>query len=140
MDLMLSEQDKECKNGYPKPPNALLKLNLLLTKINLKGLKTAKLVFSGTTYEGAIAFPANVNVAAAIGLAGIGPKKTKLEIWADPFLKKNTHFVNVSSDSSNFQIQIENFQSDENPGTGKITALSIIACLRRTVSILAIGT
>ena len=28
-------------------------------------------------------FPANVNVAAALSLAGIGPDKTKLQIWAD---------------------------------------------------------
>ena len=31
-------------------------------------------------------FPANVNVAAALSLAGIGPDKTKLQIWADPLL------------------------------------------------------
>ena len=64
----------------------------------------------------------------------------KLEIWADPNLTKNTHTVIVKSDSSNFIIQIENLQSKENPGTGKITALSVIACLKGILGSLKIGT
>jgi aspartate dehydrogenase len=34
---------------------------------------------------------------------------------------------------------IENVQSEENPGTGKITALSVIACLRGQVAPLRVG-
>ena len=124
-----------------KPPNALVKAKFVLeNNINLENLKKPKLIFSNTAFEGAKAFPANVNVAAAVGLAGIGPKKTKLEIWADPNLTKNTHTVIVESDSSNFIIQIENLQSKENPSTGKITALSVIACLKGILGSLKIGT
>ncbi len=83
---------------------------------------------------------ANVNVAAAVGLAGVGAKKTQLEIWADPNLSKNTHTILVKSDSSNFKIEIENIQSVENPGTGKITALSVVATLRGMISSLKVGT
>ena len=79
-------------------------------------------------------------VAAAVGLAGVGAKKTQLEIWADPGLSKNTHTILVKSDSSNFKIEIENIQSIENPGTGKITALSVIATLRGIISSLKVGT
>ena len=123
-----------------KPPNALLKAKFVLeNKINLKKLSKEKLIFSGTAFDGAKAFPANVNVAAAVGLAGIGAKKTKLEIWVDPKITKNTHTVIVKSDSSNFKIEIENIQTKDNPGTGKITALSIIACLRGIRSPLKIG-
>ena len=106
----------------------------------LDNLNQPKLIFSDNAFEGAKAFPANVNVAAAVGLAGIGAKKTHLEIWADPNLTKNTHSVIVKSDSSNFKIEIENIQSKENPGTGKITALSVIACLRGILSSLKVGT
>ena len=98
------------------------------------------MIFKGSATEGAKAFPANVNVAAAVGLAGMGPEKTSLEIWADPKLSRNTHQVFVKSDSADFEIKINNVQSKENPGTGKITALSVIACLRGRVSSLKTGT
>ena len=123
-----------------KPPNALINAKYVIEKgISLKDLSKEKLIFKGSATEGAKAFPANVNVAAAIGLAGIGPDKTNLEIWADPNLTKNTHKVLVKSDSSDFEIKIQNIQSTENPGTGKITALSIIASLRGLTSSLKAG-
>ena len=46
----------------------------------------------------------------------------------------------MKSDSSNFKIEIENIQSEENPGTGKITALSVVASLRGLISSLKVGT
>ena len=85
------------------------------------------------------AFPANVNVAAAVGLAGIGANKTQLEIWADPNLERNTHKVEVKSDSAEFEMSIQNVQTPENPGTGRITGLSVIACLRGLKSSLKVG-
>jgi aspartate dehydrogenase len=69
-------------------------------------------------------------VAAALGLAGIGADATELEVWADPHLDRNTHSIEVDADSAKFTLQIQNVQSESNPGTGKITALSVIACLR----------
>ena len=124
-----------------KPPNALINAKYVLeNNIKLKNLCEPKLIFSDNAFEGARAFPANVNVAAAVGLAGIGAKNTQLEIWADPGLSKNTHTILVKSDSSNFKIEIENIQSVENPGTGKITALSVVATLRGMISSLKVGT
>ena len=124
-----------------KPPNALIKAKFVVeNKIKLENLNEPKLIFSDNALEGAKAFPANVNVAAAVGLAGVGAKKTQLEIWADPTLTKNTHTILVKSDSSNFKIEIENIQSVENPGTGKITALSVVATLRGMISSLKVGT
>ena len=96
-------------------------------------------MFEGTAREGAHGFPANVNVAAALGLAGIGPDRTRLEIWADPALDRNTHTIAVESDSARFTMSIENVPSEENPGTGKITALSVIAALRGLVAPLRVG-
>jgi len=124
-----------------KPPNALKNAKFVLeNKISLAKLSNPKMIFKGSATEGAKAFPANVNVAAAVGLAGMGPEKTSLEIWADPKLTRNTHQVFVKSDSADFEIKIKNVQSKENPGTGKITALSVIACLRGRVSSLKTGT
>ena len=99
-----------------------------------------ELIFKGSATDGAKAFPANVNVAAAVGLAGIGADKTKLEIWVDPNLKRNTHKVQVDSDSAFLEMSIQNVQTPENPGTGKITGLSVVACLRGLKSSFKIGT
>jgi aspartate dehydrogenase len=96
-------------------------------------------IFDGTAREAARGFPANLNVAVALSLAGVGPDRTKLEIWADPAVTRNTHRIDVESDSSRFSMTIENIPS-ENPKTGLITALSVIAYLRKHRASLRIGT
>jgi len=83
--------------------------------------------------------PANVNVAAALALAGIGPVRTKVEIWADPGLTRNVHIIHVEADAARFTMRIENVPSEDNPKTGKITPLSMVACLRGLVSPLKVG-
>ena len=79
-----------------------------------------------------------MNVAVALALAGIGPDRTMIEIWADPALTRNTHRIDVSSDVSNFSMTIENVPS-ENPRTGLITALSVVSLLRKRVAVLQVG-
>ncbi len=123
-----------------KPPGGLAGApHLVENDISVEGLSEAKLVFQGSAREGAKGFPANVNVAAALSLAGIGPDATTLEIWADPAVTRNTHTITVEADSARFTMTIENVPSQENPRTGKITALSIIACLRRLTATLQVG-
>ncbi|MBX6366426.1 MAG: aspartate dehydrogenase [Rhodospirillales bacterium] len=124
-----------------KPPRSLAGAPHLEQKgISLDGLIAPLRVFEGTAREGARGFPANVNVAAALSLAGIGPDRTMLEIWADPALERNTHRIEVDSDSAKFSMTIENLPSAENPKTGRITALSVIAALRGLVAELRVGT
>jgi aspartate dehydrogenase len=96
-------------------------------------------IFEGTAREAAKGFPANLNVAVALSLAGIGPDRTRLEIWADPTVTRNMHRIEVESDSARFSMAIENIPS-ENPKTGLITALSVIACLRKQRASLRVGT
>ena len=107
--------------------------------ISVDGLKAPLKVFDGNAREGARGFPANVNVAAALSLAGIGPDRTQLEIWADPGVTRNTHRIEVESDTARFSMQIENVPS-ENPRTGRNVALSVVAALRGLVAELKIGT
>ena len=124
-----------------KPPRSLAGAPYLTEHgISVEGLDAALKVFEGTARDGARGFPANVNVAAALGLAGVGPDRTRLEIWADPALDRNTHTIQVDADSARFTMTIENVPSEENPGTGKITALSVIAALRGLVAPLRVGT
>jgi aspartate dehydrogenase len=95
-------------------------------------------IFAGTAREAATGFPANLNVAVALSLAGIGADKTTLEIWADPALERNVHRVEVVADSATFSMSIENVPSN-NPRTGRITALSVIAYLRKLNAPLRVG-
>ncbi len=123
-----------------KPPNGLEGAPYLVERgISLKGLNEARKVFDGTARDGARGFPANVNVAAALSLAGVGPDKTRLEIWADPALDRNTHRIEVDADTARFSMSIENVPS-ENPRTGRIVALSTVAALRGLVAELKVGT
>jgi len=107
--------------------------------IDIDGIKEPLKVFDGTAREAARGFPANINVAVALSLAGIGADRTRVQIWADPMVTRNTHRIEVDSDSARFSMSIENIPS-ENPKTGKITALSVIACLRKLRAPLRVGT
>ena len=124
-----------------KPVRGLLGAPYLVEhKIDIESIKEPLKVFEGTAREAAIGFPANVNVAAALSLAGIGPDRTRVEIWADPTVTRNTHRIEVDSDSARFSMTIENVPSEENPRTGRIVALSTVATLRGLVSELKVGT
>jgi aspartate dehydrogenase len=107
--------------------------------IDIEGITEPLRIFDGTARAAAKGFPANLNVAVALSLAGIGPDRTMLEIWADPTVTRNTHRIEVESDSARFSMSIENIPS-ENPRTGLITALSVIACLRKLRAPLRVGT
>ncbi len=124
-----------------KPPRGLRGApHLIQAGISLEDLSAAKRVFAGSARAAARGFPANVNVAAALSLAGIGPDRTEVEIWADPAVTRNTHRIEVISEVSTFSMTIENVPSAENPATGKITALSAIATLKRLTETLVVGT
>jgi aspartate dehydrogenase len=106
--------------------------------IRIEDITAPLRIFVGTPREAAVGFPANLNVAVALSLAGIGPDKTTLEIWADPSLERNVHRIEVVADSASFSMQIENVPS-ENPRTGRITALSVISYLRKLGAPLRVG-
>ena len=107
--------------------------------ISLSGMTEPLLVFDGNALEAAAGFPANVNVAAALALAGIGPIRTKVRIWADPGIDRNMHTIQVEADAARFTMKIENVPSKDNPRTGRLVALSVLACLRGLVSPLKVG-
>lgn len=123
-----------------KPPRGLEGAPYLIEHgIDMAKITAPTKVFDGSARDGARGFPANVNVAAALSLAGFGPDRTRLEIWADPTVTRNTHTIVVEADSARLTMTIENVPS-ENPRTGRITPLSVVAALRGLVSTLKIGT
>jgi aspartate dehydrogenase len=123
-----------------KPPRGLAGAPYLAEHgIALDGLEAPLKVFEGSARDGARGFPANVNVAAALSLAGIGPDRTQLEIWADPGLERNVHRIVVEAEAARFEMQIENVPTEANPRTGKLTPLSVVAALKSLSATLRVG-
>lgn len=123
-----------------KPPKGLIGApHLLEHNIQVEGLTAPLKVFEGNALAAAKGFPANLNVVVALALAGIGPQRTMLEVWADPTIQRNVHSIEVDSDSARFSMMMENVPS-ENPKTSKIVGQSVIALLRKMRSGFRLGT
>lgn len=124
-----------------KPPRSLEDAPYILQhNINLDTLKKATIIFEGNAEEAVKGFPANVNVAATLSLAGAGAKRTKVRIIADPALKRNVHEILVEGDFGKFETRVENVPSPGNPKTSYLAALSAIATLKKIVEPIQIGT
>ena len=123
-----------------KPPRGLEGAPYLVdNRIDVFAIAAPTVVFKGNAFDAAKGFPANVNVAAALALAGIGPERTMVEIWGDPTVTRNTHTIRLEAETVRLTMAIENVPSEENPRTGRITPLSILACLRGLTSTLKVG-
>ena len=123
-----------------KPPAGLEGAPYLVKhKISLTGLREEREVFSGTAREACRGFPANVNVSAAVSLAGLGPDKTTVRILAVPGLKHNCHDIDVEGEFGRLSVHVENIPT-ENPKTGRLTALSIIRSVQDAIDLVRIGT
>jgi aspartate dehydrogenase len=123
-----------------KPPRALAGAPWIARHaIDLDGIAAETLIFEGRAVEACRAFPANVNVLAALSLAGIGPEQTRIRIYAVPGLERNTHRVTVEGEFGRLRVEIENVPS-ENPRTGRLSSLSTIALLRDLGATLRVGT
>lgn len=124
-----------------KPPKSLRTAKFVIEQgIDLDHLDGPLKLYEGSVRQAAAMFPANVNIAVALGLAGVGVDATRYEVWADPSVARNTHTVKVDADSTRFEMTIENVPTEDNPATGKNTALSVIAALRRLTAPLVVGT
>ena len=124
-----------------KPPRALRKVKYVAgLGVDLDRLDAPLKLFEGSVADAAAKFPANINVAVALALAGIGPDKTRLEIWADPTVTRNTHAIRVEADSANFEMTIGVVPTEENPATGQLVHLSVIETLRGLVATFRVGT
>jgi len=123
-----------------KPPKSLRTAKFVVDQgIDLDGLTEAKCLFKGSVAEAAPLFPANVNITVALAFAGIGPDRTEYQIWADPAVDRNCHTLIVDADSVHFEISIAGVPTQETPGTGMLTALSVMSTLEGLVSPFRVG-
>lgn len=96
-------------------------------------------IFSGSPLSAASEFPANANVAAAVALAGAVIENTRVEIWADPDTKYNTHKLTVESAIGCMSVQFEGYPFEENPKTSALTAYSVLAAVKKMNASIVIG-
>lgn len=110
-------------------------------RVNLKGLKRAKVIYRGNAREAVRLFPANVNVAAILSIAGIGADRTMVRIVADPRARRNIHEIDARGEFGELHFSISNVPSPGNPKTSYLAILSAIECLRRACDgMVSIGT
>jgi aspartate dehydrogenase len=113
-----------------KPPRGLIGAPYLVEhNIDVNALTVETLVFEGTARDACRGFPSNVNVSAALSLAGVGPDKTRVRILAVPGGKFNQHRIEVKGEFGCLAVEIENVPSATNPRTGLLSIFSSIAML-----------
>ena len=111
---------------------------LLEHGIQVEGIDAPIRVFSGSAREAVQGFPANLNVAAALALAGIGADLTMVELWADPAATCNTHRIELESDAGRMTMEIACLPS-ANPKTARMAAQSVLALLRKLRAAVRVG-
>jgi len=100
------------------------------SKINLEDISKETVLFEGNAITAIELFPANVNVAVSIGLAGIGLEKTRVKIIADPMVSVNKHEILCKGSFGEILVIVQNIPSPANPKTSYLASLSAIECLR----------
>ncbi|HUG96812.1 MAG TPA: aspartate dehydrogenase [Nitrososphaera sp.] len=114
-----------------KNPKALAGAPFFETsRIRLDDIAKSTVVYEGAAAEAVRAFPANVNVAAVLSLAGIGVDRTKVRIVADPQATTNRHEIVATGSFGEIRIMVDNVPSPGNPKTSFLAVLSAIECLR----------
>lgn len=123
-----------------KNPKAFSGVEYVARHFKLAGLKHDKLLFSGSAAQAVKYFPQNINVAAVLGLAGIGIQKTRVRIIACPAVDKNIHEIEIESQAAKIFTRTENILHPQNPKTSFLAVLSAIATLKQILQPIKIGT
>ena len=122
-----------------KPPRGLAGAPYIeQQRIDLDAISKETLIFEGPATEAVRGFPANVNVVAALSLAGLGPERTRIKNYAVPGQARNQHRITVEGDFGVLRFEVENVPS-ENPRTGRLSYLSAIAMLREMGTAVRVG-
>jgi len=108
--------------------------------VDLDGLREARTLYEGPAREGVPLFPANVNIAAVLSIAGIGFDKTRLKVVADPALRYNTHYIDIRARTGNISIKLENVPAPDNPKTAWLACYSALAALQAAKAPVRYGT
>jgi aspartate dehydrogenase len=124
-----------------KPPEGLRgAAGVIQAGVDVDEIEAPVKVFEGPAREACRLFPANANVSAALSMAGIGPDRTAVQIYADPTVTRNTHEIRLDGEFGSLSVKVESVPSPSNPRTSALSALSVIATLRKMTSDARVGT
>ena len=138
----------ECGHHICFPHGAILGLDgiadarPIMTSASIETTKSPKslgldltertVVYEGSTRGACRAFPRNVNVHAAVALAGLGFDATTSRIVADPAVSTNTHVIAIEGEGIQFTIRVSSFTTGG--VTGVYTPLSACGSLDRLLN------
>jgi aspartate dehydrogenase len=107
--------------------------------VDLETIDEPYCVFDGVAQEAASLFPENVNVSAALSIAGIGFDQTKVKVFVDPTIERNTHTIHAKGFFGEVKISIQNIPFKQNPKSSPIVAMSVAKVLKNLTSSVVVG-
>jgi aspartate dehydrogenase len=99
-----------------------------------------RILYEGVARDCVKKFPQNINIAAALSLAGLGFDRTRIRIIADPRAQVNTHEILCVGEAGRLTLTFENVPAPANPKTSYLACLSILAALKNVRSAYRVGT
>lgn len=111
-----------------KPPKAWFG-TLAESLCDLRNLDRQDLLFRGDAAEAALNYPKNANLAAMVALAGVGFKRTMVDLIADPFIEENIGQLEAWGDGGSLSVTISGPAHPENPRSSRIVGASVISAL-----------
>lgn len=115
--------------------NAVERISLVTKKpahtLTDEVLREPTVIFEGTASEAITTYPRNMNVAVALGLAGLGFSETSVRLIADPNVDKNVHRIEASGAFGKASFEIENEPLQANPKSSYLAAISIVGTLEK---------
>jgi len=123
-----------------KPPKGFTGVKYLVEKgIQVEEIREKTMLYSGPAGQAVQLFPANVNVAATVSLAGIGFEKTIVEIICDPASNVNSHRLYAKGAFGELETITRNLPSPDNPRTSYLASLSAVSTLNSYIRNVWIG-
>jgi aspartate dehydrogenase len=107
--------------------------------VDLDRLTAPAVLYQGKVRDGAKAYPKNVNISAAVALAGLGLDRTRLTIVADPAISTHVVEVHAMGAFGRFDFVEDVVPTDDNPKTGVLVGMAVIKAIRQLTQPLVIG-
>ena len=106
---------------------------------DLATLREPLVIYEGSVREGAARYPQNVNISAAVVLAGFGLDRTQLTIVADPTIQSHVIEIVAEGTFGSFRFCEDVLPSADNPKTGRLVAMAVIKTIRQLAAPVVIG-
>jgi len=105
----------------------------------LRATDEAICFYEGKARDAVAAFPQNVNVLAALSLAGIGFDRTAVRMFIDPGAKHNTFDLSARGEFGEMTLKLKNIPYPENPKTGRLVVMSLLKAIKRLTDPIIVG-